>query len=176
MITACQYLGIYVDTIESAVKECEDAMEKLGFSIYEIDDMNEDAKNELEEVGEMSNITNSIISAYYHATEYAIHKKYPNLRIDYYVNRSDSSIDVEELQEMAEDEIREDWGKALSSLPYDKIAAKIEWGFSDADLQELMELHRQNKHREKIEDLLDDCNFHYESGEWHDGNYVIRED
>lgn len=177
MKTTCEFLGIYPEYIEIESEKCEDAMKKLGFSIDEIDDMNDYAKQELdEEWGGMDDITNRIIAAYYRATEYMIHQKYPTLGVNYYVDGYCSSFDVDEPEDMTAEEITEDWEKALNTLPYDEIAAKIEWGFSDEDLQELMELHRQNKHREKIEDLLDDCNFHYESGEWHDGNYVIRED
>ena len=30
MISTCEFLGIYAETIESVAKECEDTMEKLG--------------------------------------------------------------------------------------------------------------------------------------------------
>lgn len=176
MITTCAYFGIYVDSIERASKQCEDAMEHLGFSISEIDDMNDYAKAEFEEIGDLADITNSIIAAYYRAAEYMILEKYPALGINYYVDGYCSSFDVDELEDMSEDEIREDWERALETLPYDVISEKIEWGFSREDLEELMELHRQGKHRQKIEDLLEDCNFHCERGNWHDGNYVIEED
>ena len=75
-----------------------------------------------------------------------------------------------------EEEIRENWDGALSVLPYGEIARTIEWGFYREDLETLMELHRSGKHRKKIEDLLEDCNFHYECGNWHNGNYVILEE
>lgn len=76
---------------------------------------------------------------------------------------------------MTTQEIRSNWEEALNALPYGEIAARIGWGFSTEDLQELMRLHKENICREKIEDLLEDCNFHYECGEWHDGNYVLYE-
>lgn len=60
MQTTCQFLGIHTEEIESAAKSCEAAMEKLGFTIDEIDDMNDYAKQELEEIGSWSDITNSI--------------------------------------------------------------------------------------------------------------------
>ena len=114
MSTTCEFLGIYVDTIERAVKECEDAMERLGFDMSEIDDMNDYAKSDFEEIGSLSDITNSIIDAYYSAAEYMIHKKYPNLTVEYYVDGYCSSFYVDEPEHMTEDEIREDWAKALT--------------------------------------------------------------
>ena len=177
MITTCQYLGIYVDEIENACEQCEDAMERLGFSIDEIDDMNEYAKEELDEILHgIDGITNAIIGAYYRATEYMIHEKYPNLGVSYYVDGFCSSIDVDELEKLDEDEIREDWEHALETMNYSDIASAIGWGFYNEDLQKLMELHKQNKYREKIEDLLEDCNFHTECGNWSEGNYIIEED
>lgn len=87
-------------------------------------------------------------------------------------------IDYEDNQDvdLTEDEIRKNWEAALNALPYDEISHRIGWGFDDDDLTELMRLHKANVHREKIEDLLEDCNYHYECGEWHNGNYVVRED
>lgn len=76
-----------------------------------------------------------------------------------------------------EDFIRNNWQRVLKcSMPYNEIAHTIRWGFSRADLEELMRLHKENICRNKIEDLLEDCNFHTECGNWHDGNYVLRED
>lgn len=176
MITTCDYLGIHVDEIEKAAKTCEDAMEHLGFSIDEIDDMNEYAKDEFEEVGSLSDITNSIIGAYFHATEYMVNKRFPRLGVRYYVNGWDSDFYVDEPEQLDADEIREDWEYALNSMSYGKIAKAIEWGFTDDDLIELMRLHKADICREEIEDLLTDCNFYTECSDWHDGNYIIRED
>lgn len=177
MITTCQFLGIYVDEIERASEQCEDAMEQLGFSISEIDDMNDYAKQELdEEWCGLDNITNRIIGAYYRATEYMIHERYPSLGVNYYVDGYSSSFEVDDPEEMTKDEISVDWDKALGSLAYGKIAKTIGWGFTREDLETLMELHKQDKHRQNIEDLLEDCNFHTECGNWHDGIYVIEED
>ena len=74
---------------------------------------------------------------------------------------------------MTGDYIREHWEEALDELTYGQIASRIEWGFTKADLETLAELHKNGIHRNKIEDLLEDCNFHYECGNWHDGNSVI---
>ena len=175
-ITTCAFLGIYVDSIERAAATCEEAMERLGFDVSEIDDMNDYAKQELdEEWGGLDDITNRIISAYFRATEYMIHERVPSLGVNYYVNGYCSSFDVDELEQMTEDEIRADWEKALNSMTYSEIAKEIGWGFTDEDLQELMQLHKAGVCRQQIEDLLDDCNFHTESADWHDGNYEMEE-
>lgn len=76
-----------------------------------------------------------------------------------------------------EDYIRENWQEILESeMPYDEISKEIEWGFTREDLQSLMRLHKEGICRSKIEDLLTDCNFHTECGNWSEGNYVIREE
>lgn len=174
--TTCQFLGIYTDAIERAARQCEQAMSKLGFDVSEIDDMNDYAKQELdEEWGGVDSITNRIIGAYYRAAEYMIHEKYPALGVDYYVNCDDSSFIVDELAHMTEDEIRADWETALNTMTYGDIASEIGWGFTDEDLRELMRLHKAGCCRKQIEDLLTDCNFHTESCAWHEGNYMILE-
>lgn len=76
-----------------------------------------------------------------------------------------------------EEYIRSHWQNIIeSAIPYGRISHDIGWGFSDDDLRELMRMHSENICREKIEDLLEDCNFHTECGNWHDGNYIICED
>lgn len=176
-ITTCQFLGIYVEEIERAAQKCEDAMEKLGFSIDEIDDMNDYAKQELdEEWGGIDGITNRIIGAYFRAAEYMIHERFPSLGVDYYVNGYCSSFEVDELQHMDEEDIRADWEAALNTMEYGEIAKEIGWGFTDEDLQELIRLHKAGICRQQIEDLLTDCNFHTECADWHDGNYVLRDE
>ena len=173
MKTTCQFLGIHTDEIESAAKSCEDAMEKLGFTMDEIDDMNDYAKQELEEIGSWSDITNSIIGCYFRAAEYMIHQKFPRLRVDYDVNGFCSSFDVDDLPDpMTEEEIRADWKKALDTMNYGAISRTIEWGFCPEDLWKLMQLHQADKHREKIEDLLTDCNFHTFCACLSDGDYA----
>lgn len=75
-----------------------------------------------------------------------------------------------------EEYIRENWQEVLESpADYSEIAREIGCGFTRNDLEELMRLHRENICRGKIEDLMEDCNFHTESADWHDGNYIIRE-
>ena len=161
MTTACQFFRIYTDEIEDAANECEAAMEKLGFTVDEIDDMYDFAKQSFEDIGDLSDITNSIISCLFRHTETSIHEKFPNLRVDYYVDGCCSSFDVEDLPDpMTEEEIRADWEKALNNMNYGDISRTIEWGFTPEDLRELLRLHRSDTQRQKIEDLMEDCNFH----------------
>lgn len=173
MQTTCQFFGIHTDEIESAAKSCEDAMEKLGFTVDEIDDMYDFAKQSFEEIGSLSDITNSIISCLFSHTETSIREKFPHLRVDYYVDGYCSSFDVEDPPDpMTEEEIRADWKKALDTMNYGKISRTIEWGFCPEDLRKLMQLHQADKHREKIEDLLTDCNFHSFCACLSDGDYA----
>lgn len=173
MMTNLAFLNIYPDAIDDAIESCEDAMKELGFTISEIDDMNECAMEDLKEIGSFDDITNSIISAYYHAAASMIEDKYPGISVDYYVNCHDSpfTVDKPEITDPSAD-----WETALKSMPYSAISRAIDWGFTEEDLNTLMELHKADICREQIEELLDDCNFHSESGNWHNGNYVINED
>lgn len=40
------------------------------------------------------------------------------------------------------------------------LSDKIDFSFYKKDLLELTKLHKANRFRKKIEDLLDDCNYH----------------
>lgn len=64
-----------------------------------------------------------------------------------------------------------DWEKALTEKPYGKIASYIAWGFTHDDLRKLAELHMAGFQRQKIEDLLVDCNFHTECDLFRWGKY-----
>ena len=168
----CTFLGIYPEYIESASAMCESAMEKLGFSLDEIDDMYDFAKQDFEEIGSLTDITNSVISCLFRSAEISIHEKYPSLRVDYYVDGYCSSFEVDDLPEPpTEDEIRADWQGALDNMNYGEISRTIEWGFTLEDLRELLRLYRACFQRRKIEDLLTDCNFHSFCGCLHDGDY-----
>lgn len=69
-------------------------------------------------------------------------------------------------------EIRKDWNKAFESVKEGKqLSALIGFGFSDSDIRELARLHKANKYRNKIEDLLEDCNFHTECSDFSSKNY-----
>jgi len=80
-----------------------------------------------------------------------------------YVNLAEAEKDAE---------IRRNWASALETVPEaTDLSRGVGWALSKQDLAELAKLHREGKHTEKIEDLLEDCNFHTECGELHDGNY-----
>jgi hypothetical protein len=60
--------------------------------------------------------------------------------------------------------IRADFASALSQIEDGAcLAARLGWGFSDKDLRQLAELHKENRFRKKIEDMLTDANFHTEA-------------
>lgn len=62
---------------------------------------------------------------------------------------------------MAAAKVRSDWNSALSRVAKGYMLSEtISWGFTKNDIKELAKLHKSGKHREKIEDLLEDCNFH----------------
>lgn len=70
-------------------------------------------------------------------------------------------------------EIRKDFLTALKSVKRgSELSGLLEWSFSNKDLTELAKLHKANKCRRKIEDLLTDCNFHYECSKFHDKDYT----
>lgn len=92
MITTLQYLGIYEDAIEQAVKDSEAAMERCDFTDREIDDMHDMVRDELEETGDWTDITNSIIGAYFRVVTDLIKQKDDEVDVEYYVNCHDSHI------------------------------------------------------------------------------------
>ncbi|BAL82930.1 hypothetical protein SELR_12220 [Selenomonas ruminantium subsp. lactilytica TAM6421] len=58
------------------------------------------------------------------------------------------------------DEIQSNWGAALESVNDGAmLSSAIGYGFSKADLRELLALHQAGKYQQKIEELLVDCNF-----------------
>ena len=92
----------------------------------------------------------------------------------YFDGQYDSrDIDIEEEGfDMTEEEVREDWENALEQVNRGTdLSSKIGYGFTKNDIVELAKLHKANKFREKIEDLLTDCNFHYECGQFMIGEY-----
>jgi len=95
MCTNFQFLGIYEDAINDAIDTCESALKKVGASISDIDDMNDDALYRLKECGDFEDITNSIISAYFSTVGYFIKKYRPDADVDYYVNGDDSHLYID---------------------------------------------------------------------------------
>lgn len=78
----------------------------------------------------------------------------------------------EEEFDMTEEEIREDWKSALEQVEEGSdLSSIIGWAFSDEDITELAKLHKANICRDKIEDLLEDCNFHSECSKFANGEY-----
>ena len=70
--------------------------------------------------------------------------------------------------------ITDNWEKALSGMQVEKMAKDLQYSFCPADLKDLATIHKTTTKRivkKRIEDLLTYCNFHSESGEFHDGNY-----
>jgi len=68
--------------------------------------------------------------------------------------------------------IRNDWETALrNTKDVHDINRTLQWSFSDKDIAVLARLHKSNKFRKKIEDMLTDANYHEESGEFADKNY-----
>ena len=170
MMTNLAFLGIYPHAIDSAIENCEEAMKDLGFTVSEIDDMNEAALEDLKEIGTFDDITNSIIAAYYGAAKWTIKERYPEIAVDYYVNCDDSPFTVNRPEI---ENVRENWEAAVRSMPYFEIAAKIEWGFTPDDLRELARLHKAEIQRQNIEDLLTYCNFRSECSSFRNGEYEI---
>lgn len=61
-------------------------------------------------------------------------------------------------------EIRRDWASALRAVRHgEALSHEIGWAFSTRDIKNLAKLHKANRFRKKIEDLLEDCNFHTEA-------------
>lgn len=69
-------------------------------------------------------------------------------------------------------EIRLDFANALRNVKHGRnLSLKLSWCFGKEDLLNLMKLHKSNRFRKKIEDLLEDCNFHTECGLLYDRKY-----
>lgn len=83
-----------------------------------------------------------------------------------------SGAEIDFAKCVKEAEIRLDFASALRSVKRGtELSYPLGWGFDRDDLMALMELHRSNKFRRKIEDLLEDCNFHKECGLLSEKNY-----
>lgn len=84
-------------------------------------------------------------------------------RIREIVTGSEAEIDFEKC--VREAEIRLDLASALRSVKYGTdLSYPLGYCFYKDDLLNMMALHKSNKFRRKIEDLLEDCNFHTERG------------
>lgn len=73
---------------------------------------------------------------------------------------------------MNEVEIKANFLSALRSVKNGAdLSINIDWALSPKDLTKLAKLHKANKCRRKIEELLTDCNFHYECGKFINKEY-----
>lgn len=71
-------------------------------------------------------------------------------------------------------QITDNWEKSLRTYSTSEISHKLKYCFSKEELKELATLHKETTKkivRKRIEDLLTNCNFHYESGILANGNY-----
>lgn len=73
---------------------------------------------------------------------------------------------------MREELIRTNWNMALATVNNgEELSSIIDWALTDQDLLVLGILHEIGFHREKIEQLLTDCNFHTECSLLKEENY-----
>lgn len=82
-------------------------------------------------------------------------------------------FDADDFNECIRDaSIRLDFAEAFRHVKDGSaLSGDLGYGFSKSDLRVLMNLHKAGKFRKKIEDILTDCNFHYESGLLSDRKY-----
>ena len=79
-------------------------------------------------------------------------------------------LDWEKIQDNVN--IRSNFYEALQSVTVGSdLANRLDYSFSRLDIAHLAELHKSNKCRQKIEDLLACCNFRYESGKFRKHDY-----
>lgn len=97
-----------------------------------------------------------------------------NLRNNSDINRKELlalALELAETGKKAAD-VRKDFKAALSKVEDGyELSEAIHWSLSSADLRNLASLHRDNVFREKIEELLEDCNFHKENADFYNGRY-----
>ena len=68
--------------------------------------------------------------------------------------------------------IRRDYAAAFSKVERgSNLSGILNWSLGPKDLKSLALLHQKNKYRKKIEDLLTDCNFHYECSQFTSHKY-----
>lgn len=77
-----------------------------------------------------------------------------------------------EVKGMSENQEKFNWEAALESVEHgEMLSEEIGFGFSDEDIVELAKLHKANKCRDKIVELLVDCNFITEAMDFAEQNY-----
>ena len=71
---------------------------------------------------------------------------------------------------LEEDTVRNNFYAALKEVKHgEELAPTIGYTFSTADIKTLARLHRENKCKRKIEELLDACHFCKECQDFKDG-------
>ena len=89
--------------------------------------------------------------------------KYEKEILDKYLKWTDIEKNVE---------VRKDFATAFKNVKYGTDLSKIlDYAFNKHDLKNLASLHKKNKCRRKIEELLSDCNFHHVLADFHNKNY-----
>lgn len=142
-----------IDKIKAAIREL--------WSLYWKDDDNTESEKSLSSISDIPRLhvwlENDVAAALKKSKLNDID------RIREIVAGSGTEIDFEKC--VREAEIRLDFASALRSVKNGTdLSYPLGWGFGKDDLMALMALHKSNKFRRKIEDLLEDCNFHTECG------------
>lgn len=86
------------------------------------------------------------------------------------------SLHNDAMEYIKEKNIRKDFRKAINSVNRgESLSSKLHYSFSPLDIYNLAMIHKNgtDKQREKIEELLTDCNFHSECGDLSKGRYDI---
>lgn len=128
-------------------EECMSALRSWGYNLDDFETLS-DAITKAGQLGEYMEIFNEII------------------------DNEDEIMEYLDLT-MTKEEIREDFKTALSRVKNGSdLSSILGWAFSDEDISNLAKLHKDGIEREKIEDLLTDCNFHSEVSMMLDGDYA----
>ena len=82
--------GIYPDVISEVVKTCESALEKVGYTQFEIDNLHQSAYKNTYKIPLASSITNTILEAYLYQTQTMLNQK--GYQAYYDVNLDDTHL------------------------------------------------------------------------------------
>ena len=81
----------------------------------------------------------------------------------------------EDIATLSSEEIRSDFARAFNLVEHGyELSGILEYGFSDEDICNLAMLYKndiRNNYRNKILELLEDCNFHTEYSDFVEGIY-----
>lgn len=80
---------------------------------------------------------------------------------------------VDMKQAKKEAAVRRDYQSAFATVKHGgDLGGILRYSFAKRDIYRLAKLHKSNKCRRKIEELLTACNFHYECGKFASGDYA----